>query len=71
MDNRRIYFCKTLREMRQSLEWTQKQVAEKIGITYQSYQAYENGIALPAFENLLKLCDIFDITPNELLGYNC
>jgi transcriptional regulator with XRE-family HTH domain len=59
----------TLILFRKSDGLTQKQVADKIGITYQSYQAYEMGLSLPTLENFLKLCEIFDITPNDLLNY--
>jgi len=61
-------FKTNLRQTRLLLCLTQKQVAEKIGITHQSYQAYESGVALPTLENFLKLCRFFDLTPNELLG---
>ena len=61
-------FSVILKELRLSEKLTQKQVAEEIGITYQSYQAYERGIALPALEKFLKLCAFFDVTPNDMLG---
>lgn len=47
---------------------TQKEVAEAIGITPQSYQAYESGKTLPTLENFLRLCIYFDVTPDALLG---
>lgn len=58
-----------LKQLRLFMGLTQKQVAEKMGIKYQSYQAYEAGTSIPTLKNLLKLCDIFDVTPNELLDY--
>ena len=61
-------FSTILKQCRLSEGLTQKQVAFKIGITYQSYQAYERGIALPTLENFLRLCTFFDSTPNEMLG---
>ena len=60
----------TLKQLRLLEKLTQKQVAEAIGIKYQSYQAYELGIALPSLENFIKLCEFFDITPNEMLNIN-
>lgn len=33
-----------LKEKRKALNLTQKQVAEKVGIQWQQYQQYENGI---------------------------
>jgi len=61
-------FGATLRQMRLAERLTQQQVAAKIGITYQAYQAYELGITLPTLENFIKLCMFFDITPNDILG---
>jgi len=58
----------TLKQLRLTEKFTQKQVSEAIGITYQSYQAYELGIALPTLENFIKLCAFFEITPNEILN---
>ncbi len=61
-------FKKELISLRKMNEWTQKQVATQIGITMQSYQAYESGVAVPTLQNFLKLAILFEITPNELLG---
>ena len=43
--------CKALRELRKAQHKTQKEVAEALGITPQSYQAYESGKTLPTLEN--------------------
>ena len=60
--------CKALRELRKAQHKTQREVAEALGITTQSYQAYESGKTLPTLENFLRLCIFFDITPDILLG---
>ena len=36
-----------LKELRKLYSYTQKEVAEKLGVAYQSYQAYEIGVAVP------------------------
>lgn len=70
MDNERLQKLNiTLKQLRLLEGLTQKQVAEKMSIRFQSYQAYEAGISLPTLKNLLKLCEIFDVTPNDLLSY--
>ena len=61
-------FSVILKQARLAEKLTQQQVAAKLLITYQSYQAYELGIALPTLENFIKLCDFFDMTPNDMLG---
>ena len=57
-----------LLQLRTARNVTQKKVASSIGITYQSYQAYEIGVASPRLEHFIQLCSFFDVTPNEMLG---
>lgn len=59
-------FSKNLKKEREQKNLTQKQLASSIGITTQSYQAYEAGLTLPTVENLLKLSLILDISLDEL-----
>jgi len=61
-------FSAILKQTRAAEKLTQQQVAAKLHITYQAYQAYELGIAFPTLENFVKLCVFFDMTPNDLLG---
>ena len=46
---------KNLRQLREGYGYTQTAVAQKIGIRYQSYHAYEAGITVPTLENFIKL----------------
>ena len=62
-----LAFTKTIKELRLAENATQKEIALKLGITAESYRAYEAGIALPTLQNFIKLCEIFDVTPNDLL----
>ncbi len=66
--NNLYIFCKNLKDLRTQYGYTQKYVAEKIGIKYQSYQAYEAGISLPTLENFIKLADLFDVSLDYLIG---
>ena len=59
-------FAKNIKLERLSLNLTQSQMAEKIGIKTQSYQAYESGLSLPSLENLLKICIHFNLSLDEL-----
>lgn len=47
---------------------TQKQVAEGIGITEQSYQRYEYGKVIPSTTVILALADYFDVSLDYLCG---
>lgn len=59
-------FAKNIKLERLSLNLTQSQMANKIGIKTQSYQAYESGLSLPSLENLLKICALFNLSLDEL-----
>ena len=47
---------------------TQRDMAEKLGISQPSYIRYENGSSEPSQENLVKIADIFDVSVDYLLG---
>ena len=57
-----------LRELRQANGLTQKQVAERIGVTTSVISAYENEIRLPSYPALIKLTALFDVSADYLLG---
>ncbi len=59
-------FAKNIKLERRAGNLTQKQVAQQIGITPQSYQSYEAGESTPTLINLLKLCVLFDCSLDEL-----
>ena len=44
------------------------EIADKLGITYQSYQAYERGIAVPNLKNFIRLAEIYDVSMDFLIG---
>ena len=57
-----------LRELRREQNWTQSQVAQRIGRTASVVSAYENGIRQPSYEVLIKLARLYNISPDHLLG---
>ncbi len=61
-------FPKILRGLRQAYGFTQQDVACKLNIAYQSYQAYERGITLPTLKNFVAIADLFDVSLEYLLG---
>ena len=52
-----------LKSMRKKAGLTQKEVADKLGITYQSYGQYERGLRKPKYETVEKFAKAlnFDI----------
>lgn len=61
-------FEEKLKEMRKMCGLTQREVAERLGISQPSYVRYENGTSEPTLENLAKLADLFDVSADYLLG---
>lgn len=45
---------------------TQQQVAERLYMTQQQYSRFENGVYELNYSQILKLCDLLEITPNEI-----
>lgn len=61
-------FSRNLKLARQARGYTQKQVAEQLGVSVSSYSLYESGHREPNLENIEKLAHIFYISINELFG---
>lgn len=57
-----------LKELRQNHNVTQKQIAEHIGVTSVSVQRFEYGDRRPSLENIIKLCQFFNVSADYLLG---
>ena len=57
-----------MRETRLMCQFTQRQMAEKLGISQPSYIRYENGTSEPTMENLVKIADILDVSIDYMLG---
>ena len=60
--------AKRLRELREENEYTQKDIADKIGLTKSAYGYYERGKSVPDAQTLVQLSKIFDVTTDYLLG---
>lgn len=58
---------KNLKNLRKQFEYTQSYIAAQIGISYQSYQAYEWGLTVPTLQNFIKLAKLYDVSLDELL----
>ena len=55
-------------ECRKTVNLTQLQLAEKLGITDKAVSKWERGVAMPDTSIMLELCDILGISVNELLS---
>ena len=57
-----------IRMLRISNKISQKDLAGKMGITYQQIQKYENGLNRISVARLWQFCKIFEITPDFLFA---
>ena len=63
-----IKIGKYIQHLRKSAGLTQKQLAEKLGISFQAISKWENGDTLPDTGLLLELCDELNTTADKLLN---
>lgn len=59
---------KTIRELRESLKLSQKELAERIGVSNVVLSRYELDDRKPDFDTLEKIADFFNVTTDYLLG---
>ena len=57
-----------IRELRKKAGYSQQQMARKLHLTQGAISQWENGITVPAADQLSALADVFEITVDELLG---
>ena len=56
-----------LRQARQERGWTQRGLAEQLGVGEQTVRSWELGIRFPSLELRRRLCTTFSKTPEELV----
>jgi len=59
---------KRLKECREQAKLSQRDVAKLLGVAQPVYQRFEKGIFECSYEQLVKLCDVFDVSADYLLG---
>lgn len=59
---------KNLRKVRRETGMTMKSLAEMIGVSESAISQYETGKRQPAFDILIKLAEIFNVTTDYILG---
>ncbi|MBQ8881794.1 MAG: helix-turn-helix transcriptional regulator [Clostridia bacterium] len=59
---------KKLKERRNQLGLTQRQVAERLGVAQPVYQRFEKGVFECSYEQLRDICKLFDLSADYLLG---
>lgn len=57
-----------LKELREKSKKSQRDVAKLLNMSQANFCDIENGKVLPNSKLIIKLCNIFNCTPNDLLG---
>ncbi len=60
-------FAKNLTRLRKQANLSQDKLAEQLHITRQAISKWESGLSTPDLETLLALCEILNVTPDQLL----
>lgn len=61
-------FGQLLRDMRKKKQMTQKQLADKLGVTEATVSRYESNTATPPMDTLRSIAAIMNVSLDELLG---
>ena len=56
------------KQLREDNSITQKEFADKFGLTLRAWQSYEQGVSEPKYEVLCKIADEFNVSTDYLLG---
>ena len=59
-----------LREARKAKALTSVVCAKAVGVSQPAWNMWEMGVRLPKIELLTEVCDLLEVTPNHLLGYD-
>ena len=62
-------FGEKLSAARKAKDFSQEELAAKIEVSRQAISKWETGSAQPETANVLKLCEILEVSPNELFGF--
>lgn len=62
-----IDFAKKLKGLRETREWSQDELAKRLGISRSTIGNYEQGIREPDFETLEKIADVFNCPISYLM----
>ena len=56
-----------IRQLRLVHGWSQTELARRVGVNKSVISFYELGARFPTYENLLRICDIFNVSTDYIL----
>lgn len=63
-----MQYMKRIRDLREDSDLTQEQVAEYLGTSQTMYARYERGANELPIRHLIKLCDLYNVSSDYILG---
>lgn len=57
-----------IRKLRLEREWTQEELADRLGVSRQALGNYERELREPGIDLLIKLADTFNVSIDALVG---
>jgi len=61
-------FAERLKQMRSTRKMTQTRLAQLLEVSPRVYNRWENGIATPHFDTVVRIADLLDVSLDELAG---
>lgn len=61
-------FGQKLRKAREDNEISQQEAAKRVGVSQQNLSKYERGLLEPSIETIGKLCDLYFVSADWLIG---
>jgi len=62
----KIKDARNIKKVENDKEYTQEKVSEKVGLSTDQYRNIENGRSIGSVQVLIDICNLLDITPNDL-----
>ena len=63
-----VNFGNTLKTLRIKPDFTQAQLAQRLGLTKSVISAYETGLRMPSYDVLIAISKLFKVSTDYLLG---
>ncbi|MFQ6752352.1 MAG: helix-turn-helix domain-containing protein [Clostridia bacterium] len=59
-----------LKTLRKESGLSQKEISKVLGVTISAYSNYEQGIRIPTLGTFYKICELFHVSADYLLGFS-
>ena len=59
-----------IKKLRKDNNMTQEDLADKLNVSRQTISKWETNVGVPDIDNIKAICDLFNISTDELLDYN-